>query len=586
MMERKIKYGTIAGVCALSMIGLNSCMKMDETYDLEKDIDMTITVGGNLTIPGSDTEKMLLKDLLDLEEDGVIVANATTGDYHLIQDGEKNTTAVNVPGVTVEMTNGFTGAGVSITVPPYSYGRPIESVSFDKNISIEVSQNNITSYIRELYYANTNCKETYLVFSKIGDLADVRLDKDFTIEFPDYITVKSEDADWVANENVLTLINENGLEVTESTRIKFQITKIDFEADGADFTPGSFRTNALTGETIDVEDGILSLGGEIALNGTISGEATSYQGGTLTLNANVESESMSIESVNAIVNPKVDITINPIELNDLPDVLTDNEVLLDLTDPRIYITLSNPSPLSVNLSADLIAMKTDKEDKKVHISNINIPAENENYKICINQIKDGEEGGINYVKVEKLSTIIEEIPEKIEMTNINTSVVQVPVEIELGKDFTIETDYNIDTPLMFGPRTYINYSETIDGWDADLEDMEFEGIEVSMTVVNEIPLGINLKAEAIDKDGNKLNNVEVDMDVNVQAGALGNAARQDVTFNITTTDGTINGLDGIKLNIEANAKGQTGEAALNENQSIQIIGLKLKLQDGITMDLN
>ena len=58
MMERKIKYGTIAGVCALSMIGLNSCMKMDETYDLEKDIDMTITVGGNLTIPGSDTEKI------------------------------------------------------------------------------------------------------------------------------------------------------------------------------------------------------------------------------------------------------------------------------------------------------------------------------------------------------------------------------------------------------------------------------------------------------------------------------------------------------------------------------------------------
>ena len=575
MMERKIKYGTIAGVCALSMIGLNSCMKMDETYDLEKDIDMTITVGGNLTIPGSDTEKMLLKDLLDLEEDGVIVANTTTGDYHLIQDGEKNTTAVNVPGVTVEMSTGFTGTDIDVYVPSYGTGEHTEDISL--NVGIDIEQDKIAKEIKSLEDAETSCENTYIRLTKTGDFATAKLNDGFKIEFPDYITVETDEEYWTAENNVLTLNKIDGLEVDGDKDIYFNITKINFVGTDANFT-----------KETDPEEmtGTITLGGEVTLSGDLTAVKTGTTGGNLNIAANIHSSEMSINKVKAKVDPKVDITINPIELNDLPDVLTDNDVLLDLTDPRIYITLSNPSPLSVNLSADLLAMKTDKEDKKVHISNINIPAEKENYKICINQIKDGEEGGINYVKVEKLSTIIEEIPEKIEMTNINTSVVQVPVEIELGKDFTIETDYNIDTPLMFGPRTYINYSETIDGWDADLEDMEFEGIEVSMTVVNEIPLGINLKAEAIDKDGNKLNNVEVDMDVNVQAGALGNAARQDVTFNITTTDGTINGLDGIKLNIEANAKGQTGEAALNENQSIQIIGLKLKLQDGITMDLN
>lgn len=40
-----------------------------------KDIDMTITVGGDLTLPGSSTERMLLGDLLELEDDGIIKAN-------------------------------------------------------------------------------------------------------------------------------------------------------------------------------------------------------------------------------------------------------------------------------------------------------------------------------------------------------------------------------------------------------------------------------------------------------------------------------------------------------------------------------
>ena len=55
-MERKLKNHAVVGICALGLIGLNSCLKVDETYDLDKDFDMTITVGGDLTVPGSSTE--------------------------------------------------------------------------------------------------------------------------------------------------------------------------------------------------------------------------------------------------------------------------------------------------------------------------------------------------------------------------------------------------------------------------------------------------------------------------------------------------------------------------------------------------
>lgn len=575
-MKRKIKYGTIAGVCALGMIGLNSCLKMDEAYDLEKDIDMTVTMGGNLTIPGSSTEKMKLKDLLDMEEDGVVVANEITGDYSIVQEGEKNTTTVQVPEVTVDMTGGFEGAEFSFNVPqlPGLDENSFVEETFDEIIKINVSQGDITSDIRKLNNAVTNCVETYLVFSKIGYLADVELMQNFSIEFPDYITVESEDANWKAEGNKLILTKTDGLEVTATTRVKFQIVKVNFVNTDAVFTPGND------------ENGVIDLGGEIILNGKIKATARSTQGGDMALRVDVESDLMNIESVVAVVDPKVDIEIKPIELNDMPDFLTENEVMLDLTDPRVFITLSNPSPLAVELSGTLIARKTDKEDKMVNIPVITVPDNNTEFKICINQIKDGQEGDINYVKVEGLSSIIENIPEEIEMTEVKTQVVQEPVTINLGEEFTVETDYRIDTPLMFGPRTTINYSEAIDGWDADLEDAEFSCIEASMVVINEIPLGISLTADAIDKEGNKLSNVTVDMNANVKSGSMGNPTSQEVVFSVTTSDGNIKGLDGIKLYIKANASENTSSVALNENQSIQITDLKLSLKGGITMDLN
>ena len=101
MNKRIMNYAAI-GAYALGLFGLNSCLKVDDTYDLDKDIDMTITVGGDLILPGSSTEKMLLGDLLELEDDGIIKANEATGDYALIQKGESTSTNINVNKAEIE----------------------------------------------------------------------------------------------------------------------------------------------------------------------------------------------------------------------------------------------------------------------------------------------------------------------------------------------------------------------------------------------------------------------------------------------------------------------------------------------------
>ena len=578
-MNRKFMNFAVVGIGILGLAGLNSCLKVDDTYDLEKDFDMTITVGGDLSVPGSSTEKILLGDLLDLEEDGIIKVNE--GEYHLVQNGEKTSSQVNVPGVDIAMTDGFTGKTINQTIPTGNAGTTVE-IQFNQKIDVNIKEDGITSDIKSLSAAETSCNETYIVFSATSTVAKAKLPKGYEIIFPEYVTVKSEDSNWKENNNKLILQNINGLEIKTNTKVKFQIIKIDFTKNGASFVENDNEK----------DNNAIKMTGNISLNGNIQAIKTSNQSGNITMTVDVESNNMSIVSVTGKVDPAVDINVDPITLEDIPEFLSDNNVILDLTDPQIFVTLTNPSPVAVEINGKLTSKKEGQNDKSVEIPKFVVPGNVENYVVCINQIKDGTEEGINYVKVNELSSIIENIPEKIEM-DVDANAVQKDITINLAEDYTIETDYKIDTPLSFGPKTNITYTETIDGWDADLEDAEFKEVKVSMTAINEIPLGIRLKAEAIDVNGKPLDNVKLIMwekeveadETTLTPGNIGNPSNKDLSFSIVS-EGSIKGLDGIKISIVGFVDENAGNASLNENQTMQFTDIKLTLKGGITMDLN
>lgn len=577
-MEKKFKNHAVVGMCALGLIGLNSCLKVDETYDLDKDFDMTITVGGDLTVPGSSTEKIVLGDLLDLEENSVIKVNNSAGDYYLVQDGETSNTNVKVPGVDIDMTDGFSKVEQTFNIPGGTGSDNPKDVEFKDNIAVDVNENGITSDIKSISNAETSCRNTYLVFSKNTNQIKAVLENGYTIEFPNYITVKSESAGWTAEGNILKLTKAEGLEISNNTKIKFQIVNVKFDQNEAVFTNNENEK----------DNNSVHFGGNISLDGNVKASAMTNAGGNFTLSANVEAENMVIESATAVVDPEVDIKIDPIRIDDIPDFLAEEDVILDLTDPRIYITVTNPSPVAVNMDAALKSYKEGNKKGEAYLQDVNIPKECENYVICVNQNKKGwdETDKIMYEKVEGLSDLIKNIPDRIEITDVETSVVQVEVTIDLNKNYTIVTDYKVDTPLMFGPETKITYTEAIDGWDADLEDMEFDRVEASMNVINEIPLGVRMTAKAIDVNGNVLENVKVDMDVEIKAGEIGAPTTQNVNFTLTTDDGRIAGLDGIEISVVASVDNSVSDVTLNENQTMQFTEIKLRLVGGITMDLN
>ena len=372
----------------MGLFGLNSCLKVDDTYDLDKDIDMTITVGGDLTLPGSSTERMLLGDLLELEDDGIIKANKTTGDYALVQKGESSTTSINVEKVEIDVSSqGFGQFTNTITFEQGGIINNFEAGLSDK-IDVNITKDEIPTEILILENTITKMENAYLVITQNDGGVQTNLKQGFRIIFPEYTNVKYKGNDnaWSANGNILELTDES-YAINNNSKIPFEISKIKFvnqesqETDNENEAVYFYDTNTIT------------IDGDIKFEGTIYGSGTPT-GNSVIINGEVTAENISLEKVRGAVKPKENK--NSIEIGDLPDFLNGDDVIIDVTDPRIYLTVSNTTDADIYIDATLTSNIGGNSVAEAYIYYLEVPANQENYKICIHQNRNFPVDGYEY----------------------------------------------------------------------------------------------------------------------------------------------------------------------------------------------
>lgn len=93
------KRPLMAAALLLTSLGITtSCI--DSSYDLNKDIDMTISAGGeHLAIPVGYTEKITLDKIIELDEGDDL--QIVDGEYHLLKKDNIDETNTSVGTVTV-----------------------------------------------------------------------------------------------------------------------------------------------------------------------------------------------------------------------------------------------------------------------------------------------------------------------------------------------------------------------------------------------------------------------------------------------------------------------------------------------------
>ena len=576
----------IATALLLTSLGVTtSCI--DNSYDLNKDIDMTVNVGGeHLAIPVGYTEQITLDKIIELEEgDDLQLVN---GEYHLLKSDKIDETNTSVKMVTVNASSNPINSIKVINDRTYPQPEDVTVEDIESEGSVNTEAHGIDEAVIEIgsLTANTPAKLTLsFEINKTSSISysDVTIDK-MTITFPDFI--KFEEGQSGLNGQVLTISNKT---LSSSTyTIDLYISKYVF---GEKYGDGNKVKEENGDRIIKIENQKI----------TVKTDVTVHQArgtGSLSITPTAILAAMTVSEVNGTIKPDMDVKPTEVELTNLPDFLQDEEVKLDITNPVFSFKANNPLNEEIEMDGIMTGYKNGKVTKTVKIGSGNggvpiklKPSGNKQQTISIvRNEKTVVETGATKVIVPNLNDIIETIPDRISVELKPAVKTDDYYTVNLGQDYVLNSEYNIDIPLSFGSGLKIVYEETIDDFDLDLEDVDIKKAIISITADNTIPLKMEIKNEnvsALDVNGNKITDINVTVEGTITESKDGKSiATSQLNINLVSTkEGAISKLDGLFFKVTA-VPGQATDVQLLSSQWMQLKDMKLKIPNGIKVDLN
>ena len=576
----------IATALLLTSLGVTtSCI--DNSYDLNKDIDMTVNVGGeHLAIPVGYTEQITLDKIIELDEgDDLQLVN---GEYHLLKSDKIDETNTSVKMVTVNASSNPINSIKVINDRTYPQPEDVTVEDIESEGSVNTEAHGIDEAVIEIgsLTANTPAKLTLsFEINKTNSISysDVTIDK-MTITFPDFI--KFEEGQSGLNGQVLTISNET---LHSPTYTKYlNISKYVF---GEKYGDGNKVKEENGDRIIKIENQKI----------TVKTDVTVHQAqgtGSLSITPTAILAAMTVSEVNGTIKPDMDVKPTEVELTNLPDFLQDEEVKLDITNPVFSFKANNPLNEEIEMDGIMTGYKNGKVTKTVKIGSGNggvpiklKPSGNKQQTISIvRNEKTVVETGATKVIVPNLNDIIETIPDRISVELKPAVKTDDYYTVNLGQDYVLNSEYNIDIPLSFGSGLKIVYEETIDDFDLDLEDVDIKKAIISITADNTIPLKMEIKNEnvsALDVNGNKTTDINVTVEGTITESKDGKSiATSQLNINLVSTkEGAISKLDGLFFKVTA-IPGQATDVQLLSSQWMQLKDMKLKIPNGIKVDLN
>lgn len=557
-----------------------SCV--DNKYDLDKDIDMTVNVGGEyLTIPAGSTDTTFLSKIIEVEEGDMLQPDVTTHVYHLTKKDDISVEPTVVAQVTIN------GAETSLEkgLAEFSIGDEVEAtvdVELDESNSLEAVADDIDEALKELGALEAQTPATMTVtFEFDGGLKfDEVKAKNLKVKFPDFLVFEKGE---VEEGNTLTLN-----ETLSTTPRKLNVI--------------GYRFGDKPGEGIPVVDGNISIKKEVFMQGVVQ-VVNASGSGELKMTMYVTLDEMTVNSVTGVIQPKIEAETTKIELNDLPDFLKDEDTRLDITNPVILLKADNPLETDVEIDAVLTPKKNNVniEGHEVKIGTgygqnkvALIPGTN---IIALSRTGDCSiEGVTENIKVEDINNLLETIPDDIDVNLQPIVRNENYYNAELGKEYDLPASYEVDVPLSFEQGLNIVYNDSVQDLNKDLNDLDkvsLKNAKIMLSVDNAIPLKLQLKAENVqikDVYGNELTAVKKTMEEDKQYVTESTDGEKPATSELVlslTSDDTafLSKIDRICFKITAVPGSATG-VPLKDTQWLKVTSVKLSVPGGVNVDLN
>lgn len=559
-----------------------SCV--DNKYDLDKDIDMTINVGGeHLTIPAGSSDTAYLSKIIEVEEGDILQPDAATRVYHLTKRDDIDVDPTTVKEVTISSAN--TDLKQEL-VGSDDGGSGSKTTELDVKNNLRAEASDIDEALIELGALGAKTPTSLTLafeFLNTGNLTFGSVTaKNLEIQLPDFLMFEKGE---VEEGNKLILNNE---ELKNAQKVLHVIGYQFGGKAGEGEIPDKNRTITI--------NGLVTMQGQVVTSG-INGS------GSLTMTLDVTLEEMTANSVTGVIQPEIKAETTNIELNDLPDFLKDEETRMDITNPVILLRAENQLETPVEVDAVLAPMKgnaqIDGKEVKVGSGYGKTPVVLASGKNVIALSRTGEctiEGVTSNVKVEDINDLLETIPDDIEVDLQPVVRNEGYYAAELGRAYEMPSSYEVDVPLSFEQNLNIVYNDSVQDLNKDLNDLDkviLKKANVLLTVDNAIPLKLQLKPENVlikDVYGNELTAVKKTIEEDKQYVTESTDGEKPVTselvLNLTSEDTAfLSKIDRICFKLTAVPGSATG-VPLKDTQWLKVTSIKLSVPGGVNVDLN
>lgn len=575
----------------------------DSDFDLSN-IDQTIGIGGDgLQLPTNSTENIVLDDLLDLNNSDFI-SIAENGDYMFSkQSDDVKPSHPSIDEVLVKeakVNNNF-----KIEIPESSLmqtrRKSAGHTKLSKTASVEGEasefkyRGNVPYEIRDLISAKT-ASDINIDVNVTAELKKViPTFKTMTVTIPSYLKLNigkcsPSQPEYDAEKGIITFHN---ISSSAKINIKANISSLDFSTPPPTvvFTPGVLGA-----------DGSIDFDGAVLLGITfdeVNKEGNSLQ--NLYMSAKMTMGAIRVTEATGKFKPNLDLEdLGNVNINNVPDFLTDYDVTINLYNPVIELTATSDIDVAGVATATLIAEdERGNEMAKVEIRGLNIKP-NGTTRLCICKHKEGiDETKYDQVKVvSNLSDIVRKIPHRINCKAEVDADTYRKGTVKLGKKYTIDADVHMSAPLAFDEGAQIVYTDTIDGWNEDIDKFSFaEGAYIEMTteVENKMPAYLNVSAFAIDVNGKEIpqHRIRVDVSNSVKASEDGEkAVVTPVTIKLRENEkGALKTVDGIVFRVTAAAGDKDAQTIVGKTinaykHTLTARNIKVRLVGKIIADFN
>ena len=596
MLNHNLKHHLLpSALLVAGFLTLTGCTNND--YDLSN-VDATMGFGSeSLVIPNSSTKDIQLKDVLDLKEGGCVVTDAAGNYLFQLAGGDVEAAYPNISPIILDVTNVFDGdISLSNAASTGAKARRAPGSSLHlaspKVMMFEYHGND--KAVKSLNEAKINENENGTEISIRLDFSNISTAvsniESATLTLPAYLSISQ------VNGNSNGVPTHNGSKVTITNISTARPLELSLKTQKLDFT-----NNQNDHGRLSINNGAIDLTGyfSIAMQCNVTGAMPDNP--TIKAKIGVVDRTITMNSATGIFDPKINLnSLGEVDVTGLPDFLDDDDVVADLDNPQILLTVNNNMDVAATVSATVISTKEGRELARVTLPEMSV-AKNGLSKICICRQKTSElnqqYGEANVYAVSNLSTLINRIPDHIKIVDVNAHAKPEVATIVFGEKYHVKPSYEVNAPLAFGEKANIVYEDSFTGWNDDIDELDLAEetyIEVTANVENKVPAYLTVKAYPVDAQGNKIEDkLLIEIPDEVAASTDGTTAvTTPITMKITPkVKNSLKQLDGLVFRLEGSAKSANGNKvtgiSLNKREhTLKLNDIKVKIVGKIIGDFN